>query len=172
MDSVRAEDLDMLERWSHTADPLHFGNFGGLTSKLIWFVFGISLSALIPTGAYLWVRRQNILVERKFKRSVAKNLFMTRNECAKEARRNYWVGIVSTLAIVYFASVGTFDALSKQYYSVADEGDFFGLGEPAVIVTFVSFLVGILVVSLLWFYFVWLPSGATFLSRRNSDSNG
>ena len=172
MDSVRAEDLDMLERWSHTADPLHFGNFGGLTSKLIWFVFGISLSALIPTGAYLWVRRHNILVERKFKRSVAKNLFMTRNECVKEARRNYWVGIVSTLAIVYFASMGTFDTLSKQYYSVADEGDFFGLGGPAVIVTFVSFLVGILVVSLLWFYFVWLPSGATFLSRRNSDSNG
>lgn len=97
---------------------------------------------------------------------------MTRKECAKEARRNYWVGIVSTLAIVYFASVGTFDALSKQYYSLADEGNLFGLGAPAVIVTFVTFLVGILVVSLLWFYFVWLPSGATFLSRRNSDSNG
>ena len=168
--SVRAEDLDILQRWSHTADPLHFGNFGGLTSKLIWFVSGILLSALIPTGAYLWIRRHNILVEKKFKRSIATNLQMTRNECAKEARRNYWVGLVSTLAIVYFASVGTFDALSKQYYSLADEGNIFGLGEPAVIVTFVSFIVGILVVSLLWFYFVWRPRGKLFSKRRQSHS--
>ena len=97
---------------------------------------------------------------------------MTRKECAKETRRNFWVGIVSTLSIVYFASMGTFNALSKQYYSLADDGNFDGLGEPAVIVTFGSFLAGILFVSLLWFYFVWRPSGTIGLSRRNSDSGG
>ena len=170
IDSVRAEDLDLLERWSHTADPLHFGNFCVLTSKLIWFTFGLFLSALIPTGTYLWVRRNNILIEKNFKRSIAKNLSMTRKECAKETRRNFWVGIVSTLSIVYFASMGTFNALSKQYYSLADDGNFDGLGEPAVIVTFGSFLAGILFVSLLWFYFVWRPSWTIGLSRRNSDS--
>lgn len=170
VDSVRAEDLDMLERWSHTADPLHFGNFGGLTSKLIWFISGIFLSALIPTGAYLWIRRHNILVEKKFKRSLTKNLEKTRNECAKDARRSFWVGIVSTLLIFYFAAGATFNSLSKQYFSLAEEGSFDGLGTPAVIITFLFFLAGILVASVLWFYFVWRPRGTLFSKTRQSDS--
>jgi uncharacterized iron-regulated membrane protein len=54
----RVADLSALERWTEMADPLHFGDFGGLWSQIPWFLFGILLSGLSLTGAYLHVKRQ------------------------------------------------------------------------------------------------------------------
>lgn len=52
-----AGDLGAVERWSHMADPLHFGDFAGLPSKLLWVVFGLALCGLSLSGAVIYVKR-------------------------------------------------------------------------------------------------------------------
>lgn len=54
----RAAEMQPLHRWIDTADPLHFGNFGGLWSKTVWFLLGLGMSGLCLTGAYLQAKRQ------------------------------------------------------------------------------------------------------------------
>ena len=38
-------------------DPLHFGYFGGMPTKIVWFIFGLAPGTLALTGAWLWWRR-------------------------------------------------------------------------------------------------------------------
>ncbi|WP_417763895.1 PepSY-associated TM helix domain-containing protein [Shewanella sp.] len=52
-----ADELSPYWRWSNMADPLHFGDFGGLYSKLIWVVFGLSLSVMAFSGTWMYVNR-------------------------------------------------------------------------------------------------------------------
>ncbi len=52
-----AQDLSPYWRWTHMADPIHFGSFGGLTTKLIWFTFGIFLAGLSLSGGWLHLKR-------------------------------------------------------------------------------------------------------------------
>jgi uncharacterized iron-regulated membrane protein len=53
----RSKDANLHQRIAEMADPLHFGTFGGITTKLIWFVFGAILSALAVTGVVIYAKR-------------------------------------------------------------------------------------------------------------------
>ena len=50
-------DLDVHQRISEMADPLHFGTLGGLATKIVWFVFGAMLTALAVTGTIIYTLR-------------------------------------------------------------------------------------------------------------------
>lgn len=53
----KAENLSALARIKDTADPLHFGNFAGLGSKLIWGLFGFTMTFICGAGLYMnWLR--------------------------------------------------------------------------------------------------------------------
>ncbi len=55
--STRGERLGVHQRISEMADPLHFGTWGGLATKLIWFVFGLALTALSVSGVAIYSLR-------------------------------------------------------------------------------------------------------------------
>ena len=49
-----ARDLDLHQRVSEAADPLHFGTFGGYWTKVPWFLFGLALTALSVSGIAIY----------------------------------------------------------------------------------------------------------------------
>ncbi len=55
--SHRSGDAGLHQRISEMADPLHFGYFGGLPTKIAWFLFGAALSALSITGTIIYGKR-------------------------------------------------------------------------------------------------------------------
>lgn len=50
-------DLNVHQRISEMADPLHFGTWGGYWTKTIWFCFGLLLTALSVSGAAIYSLR-------------------------------------------------------------------------------------------------------------------
>jgi uncharacterized iron-regulated membrane protein len=58
-----AHTMGIGERIVHTADPLHFGTFGGLVTKLIWAAFGLLLTGMAASGAFIYARRTRIAVQ-------------------------------------------------------------------------------------------------------------
>lgn len=59
---VRSNESGWVAYLNDIADPLHFGNFGYLTTKLIWFVFGVVLTGLSFSGVWLTYRRLKAVV--------------------------------------------------------------------------------------------------------------
>lgn len=50
-------DMNFHQRISEMADPLHFGNFGGVWTKIIWFVFGVVMTFLSVSGVAIYALR-------------------------------------------------------------------------------------------------------------------
>lgn len=81
-----AGDMSLHQRIGEAADPLHFGTFGGLTTRILWFVFGLGLTALSATGVYLYGLRATGSTRRR-KAASAKNTKPVRPEPWRKAWR-------------------------------------------------------------------------------------
>ncbi|WP_027078010.1 PepSY-associated TM helix domain-containing protein [Maribacter antarcticus] len=54
-----ADKISTVTWLNDAADPLHFGNWGGLVTKIIWFIGGMAISSLILTGVWIYVKRNS-----------------------------------------------------------------------------------------------------------------
>ncbi|WP_447970600.1 PepSY-associated TM helix domain-containing protein [Nitrospira sp. M1] len=84
LDLQRGIELSLGERLMHTADPLHFGTFGGTATKVLWFASGLVLTIGILSGSTIhWVR-------------------VTRTENHYGRRRYRWMisGIATTMVLI------------------------------------------------------------------------
>jgi uncharacterized iron-regulated membrane protein len=100
-----SESIGWPARWIDTADPLHFGNFGGLGIKLLWFGFGLLLSGLCLTGTYLHVQRL---------RSSGAQRARTRGATSANV---IWVALLIGAGVLGIISLGDYragDALDSQ----------------------------------------------------------
>jgi len=53
----KSSELSIVPFITDMVDPVHFGYFGGLITKILWFVFGLFLSFSILAGTYIWIIR-------------------------------------------------------------------------------------------------------------------
>lgn len=77
----RINGAGWLRRWDAMANPLHFGDFAGTASRLVWFAFGCGLTALIFTGAWMYLARL------RRERATARRLAVQRAARAMRAAR-------------------------------------------------------------------------------------
>ena len=54
----KAEDIGATMWLNDIADPLHFGYWGGLATKIVWFFGGLGISTLILTGLWIGFKRK------------------------------------------------------------------------------------------------------------------
>lgn len=133
-----AAEYPVYWRWSDTADPLHFGDFGGLTSKIIWFLFGLVLCGIILTGTWLHAKR------------------LAREKQGR--RRSFWPGtfpaIIASLVIVA-ASVPFGIQSSREYYGIHVK-DTHVMPELASGVSLVIFCWIFSTLAIIWLWCFWL----------------
>lgn len=54
----KANEIGLVMWLNDIADPLHFGYWGGLATKLIWFVLGLGISGLVLSGIWITAKRK------------------------------------------------------------------------------------------------------------------
>jgi uncharacterized iron-regulated membrane protein len=150
-----AGDLPPYWLWSNMADPLHFGSWGGLASKLVWFVFGLGISGLILSGTYLHARRLG--------RATGGN-----------AGRHRWPGTAAA-TLVWLVVLGAtvdsgFDYASEYYGSTGDGSPQLPSLAPGVRAFIVGWSALTLAILGGWVWMLWRPDSLEKTPGRQTTS--
>lgn len=135
-----ASDLPAYWVWSNMADPLHFGNFGGLWSKSLYFVFGLILCGLILSGTWIHAHR------------------LARETGGK--RRHRWSGTRAAIfgtILIFFVSTGFGVRHAYQLGPIEDGVQQFPDVAPGVVAVIVAWIGLTLAILAAWTFLLWRP---------------
>lgn len=65
LSKFRGEQLNATARITEAVDPLHFGTFAGLPSRIVYFIFGFLLSTLAVSGTYMFAMKTSRISHRQ-----------------------------------------------------------------------------------------------------------
>ena len=138
----RNDSGDLPPYWvvSNIADPLHFGTFGGIWSKLLYFAFGLILSGLILSGTWLHAHR------------------LARE--AGKASRHRWAGtnlaIIGTIALFCAAAYFSF-GYAKNFGPIVEGERVAPTLEPGVIAVIIAWVLVTVAIIAAWAVLLWRP---------------
>ncbi|AYV14489.1 PepSY-associated TM helix domain-containing protein [Shewanella algae] len=57
MQAQSPQNMNALQMVKHIVNPLHYGTFGGIWTKIVWFIFGVLLTGMSLTGCLMWRKK-------------------------------------------------------------------------------------------------------------------
>ena len=119
MQIQKASDLNTVQLLADVVDPPHFGTFGGLPVKLIWFLFGLALSFSILAGTYLWYKRRVTRLEKMVSRKKTEGMYRRKKTVLflLHGSAQSIQGCIYYYDLVTFLSHGYRCAYSEGWYS-------------------------------------------------------
>lgn len=94
----RAEEIPARTWLNDIADPLHFGYWGGLMTKVIWFLGGLAISGLVLTG--MWISQKRKIKDEKKRKAKKMGIWKYVN----------WTIYGIVLAFMYYFLIVRYDA--------------------------------------------------------------
>lgn len=94
----QAKNLDTVTWLNDIADPLHFGYWGGLLTKVIWFIFGLGISFLVFSG--IWISQKRKVKARMNKKARKPGVWLYVN----------WLVCLVMFGFMYAALIGRYEA--------------------------------------------------------------
>ncbi|SRX53876.1 hypothetical protein AEQU1_00938 [Aequorivita sp. CIP111184] len=114
-----AEDIGTVMYINDIADPLHFGYWGGLTTKIIWFFFGLAISSLILTGIWITLKRKAIKRKGNKQKVMGKWRYVNWGLCAAITLYMYYIiisGYQASNRAIAVISIGWIIFIALGYY--------------------------------------------------------